>query len=806
MQPGEGQARDQSTCASTELHSNDNQPPVSVTTEDFLQAIFGLNWRDTWVCAFGPGPENWAGRRFIPDYIRDESNNYFCIGTLDGSADRRASDAVVSHHLVFADDIGTKVDPEKWEALFVMGFPKPTFRIETSPGNQTWIWVLRHVIGRDDVEEVRALRAVREAFARLGLSDPLKDDARYIRLPSGINSKQKYLDQFGGIAPAVTLVEWNRGATSDLEQMATILLGSDWRDKPDDVLGIKGGASFAGALQRTADLNDPEPIIQLAIELGMKCEQVRAGVVEAECPNIAAHTTRADTGFAFLGQGLMECSHASCQHLRTPDFARMICDAYDARQEGKAALGLMRPDEPKTADEFLARAAFQYGDAKSGVTAADLAAQAQRMVLAHNNLPSGFALTPETLLTSAAAIPPRQWLYGRQLIRGHVSLLVSPGGLGKSSVVIVDGVAMVIGRPLLGDKPIRPLNVWIWNGEDPPDELKRRLAAVAKKYNITAADLLGRLYLTSGREVPIKIVQAGRDGVSVAQPVVDWVVEMLKSAGVDVLIVDPFVTTHNAPENDNTAMNTAIAAWREVADRAGCAVLLVHHVSKAAALDGDAQGIYGSRGGGAIIDGVRSARFLVRMTKEEAARFGIPDSERWRYFRVQDGKSNLAPAGEAVWMRMDSVPLCNGAGDWPDGDVVGVVETWTPPKATDILTAADLRRVQDAIANAPEAPRADERANGWVGYLVADVMYVDIGNPGDRKTDRTPDQNTGRAQVRQWIASWLADGSLVRERVTRTRDGRPTPVISVGRRAPEDASVETGAPAKTTSEAAADAD
>lgn len=356
---------------STEL-ANDNEKPGAstplvgvTTTEQFLETIFGPEWRETWVCAFGPGTENWAGRRYTPGYIRDDTNNYFCIGVLDPKADRRSSDAVRSHHLVFADDIGTKVDPEKWEALFAMGFPKPTFRIETSPGNQTWIWVLRRPISKDDADGVRAVRAVREAFARLGLSDPLKDDARYIRLPSGINSKQKYFEQYG-FAPSVSLVEWNPGATLDIEQAATILLGSDWRDKPDEVLGIKGGTSFSGALQRTADLNNPEPIIQLAVELGMNCTQVRAGVVEADCPNIAAHTTRADTGFAFLGNGLMECSHASCQHLRTPDFERMICEAYDERQEVRLALGMLGLDEPKTADAFLARAAFQYGDAKAG--------------------------------------------------------------------------------------------------------------------------------------------------------------------------------------------------------------------------------------------------------------------------------------------------------------------------------------------------------------------------------------------------------------------------------------------------------
>lgn len=769
--------------------------PPDVSTEQFLETIFGPDWTESWVCSFGPGIENWKGRRYIPGYVQPGHNNYFSIGIIERPADpkddRRASDAVVSHHVIFADDIGGKIDAERWDALFAMGFPAPTFKIETSPKNFTWGWVLDAPVMKGDAELVRAVRAVREAFDRLKLSDPLKDDSRYIRLPSGINSKQKYLDEYG-FAPAVRLTEWNPDARMNIEQAASMLIGPDWRDKSDADLGLvgAGGSSHAGALERTADLNNPEPIIQLAQELGMNCRQVRAGVVEADCPNIAAHTTRADTGFAFLGRGLMECNHASCQHLRTPDFEQMICDAYDAQQEVKVALGMMRRDEAVTARQFMARASFQWHDTMTGTTAADLMEQADRMALAQYGLSTTFRLSPFALRTSTSSIPPRQWLYGNLFIRGHVSLLVSPGGLGKSSLTLVEALAMVTGRALLGDKPVRPLKVWVHNGEDPFDELDRRLTAAARHHGVSTKDIGEALYVTSGRHLPIKLVSAGRDGITVAQPVIDVLVEMLRSSQVDVLIIDPFVTTHSAPENDNTAMNAAVAAWREIADRAGCAVVLVHHVSKAAALDGNAHGIYGSRGGGALIDGVRSARFLVRMKKEEAQGHGVPESERWRYFRVEDGKSNLAPAANANWLRLASVPLHNGAGDWPDGDVVGVVEAWTPTKATDILTDADLRRVQDAIENAAEPPRADERADGWIGYLVAEVMCVDIGAPSDRKADRSDDQNAARAQVRQWITTWIADGWLARVNVPRQKDGRSTPVIAVGRRLPEQLVVE----------------
>lgn len=386
-----------------------------------------------------------------------------------------------------------------------------------------------------------------------------------------------------------------------------------------------------------------------------------------------------------------------------------------------------------------------------------------------------------------AAIPPRQWLYGRILIRGHVSLLVAPGGVGKSSLAITEALAMASGRPLLGQKVHRPLRVWVWNGEDPEDELTRRVTAARGHHSLTTADLGGRLFMNSGRTAPISLARAGRDGIAVDRSAVEALISALTDEKIDVLVIDPLVTVHGVPENDNTGMNAVMGALREIADRCRCAVLIVHHVNKSAAAEGDGQGVQGSRGAGALIDAVRSARFLTRMTKDEAARFGI-GSDLWRYFRIQTGKANLAPAEEAEWCRTTSVLLGNGTPEYPDGDSVGVVEAWVPPKASGLLPPGALSRVQAAIAQSPQAPRANEQADGWVGYLIAAELHMDIGAHGERKGQRTDDQNTSRAQVRRLISEWVKEDWLLRdeEGEAREKDGRATPVIRVGQRAPID--------------------
>ena len=53
-------------------------------------------------------------------------------------------------------------------------------------------------------------------------------------------------------------------------------------------------------------------------------------------------------------------------------------------------------------------------------------------------------------------------------------------------------------RNLLGEQPEQRLRVWLHNGEDPRDEINRRLAAICQHYKIPQEELQGYLWTTSG--------------------------------------------------------------------------------------------------------------------------------------------------------------------------------------------------------------------------------------------------------------------------------------------------------------------
>ena len=364
--------------------------------------------------------------------------------------------------------------------------------------------------------------------------------------------------------------------------------------------------------------------------------------------------------------------------------------------------------------------------------------------------------------TDPKKLPRRDFVYGRDYIRAYVSLLIAPGGVGKSSLVIAEALSMVSGRALLGLRPKAISKVWIWNGEDPMDELHRRIAAATKHFNLTAADLGDRLHVDSGRTMPMEIVQDDGRGSTINDAHVEQIIATIQDRGIDVFIVDPFVSTHTAPENDNTKIGQVARMFALIADRTNAAVMLVHHQRKTG---GERGTVEDGRGASALLAAVRSARVINPMTKDEAERAGIDEVCRRHYFRADQGKANLTPPAEAAdWFRLRSVDLENTEGvDWDQGDRVGVVTSFAYPRVQALTTSeADVRRILGLVASGGpwrEDPRSSREP--WVGQAVARAMVLDHTNPVSRRA------------ISKLISDLLGAGLLERvERKDGTRNAR----------------------------------
>lgn len=311
-------------------------------------------------------------------------------------------------------------------------------------------------------------------------------------------------------------------------------------------------------------------------------------------------------------------------------------------------------------------------------------------------------------------IPPRRWLYGRQNLRQFLSVDIAPGGVGKSSVKIVEALAMTSGQALLRKDVFEgPLRVWLYNLEDPMDETERRLHAAADYYNLSPSDFGDRLYCDSGRQQPVCIAEDTPNGTRIIRPIVDALIEELKAREIDVLILDPFVSSHRISENDNGAIDMVSKQWAAIADECNCSINLVHHVRKTNGSEVTAES---SRGAVSLIDAARSVIVYNRMTKDEAAAAGVDPKQARFYFRTQNDKANLSPPEAADWHRMNNVDL-------PNGDSVGVACRWDWPDPFDGVQTWHLKRVQQIVGEGEF--RVDTRSKSWVGNVIAQVLDID---------------------------------------------------------------------------------
>jgi AAA domain/RepB DNA-primase N-terminal domain len=337
-----------------------------------------------------------------------------------------------------------------------------------------------------------------------------------------------------------------------------------------------------------------------------------------------------------------------------------------------------------------------------------------------------------------ATLPTRQWLYRRHLIRKFVSATVGPGGGGKSKLSITDMLAMTTGKNLcdhnIGHEKLR---VWLWNLEDPAEEIERRIHAACQHFGIGATDIGNRLFFNSGRDMPCLLAthSLGR-GATIVRPTSDEIAAAIRDLAIDVLVIDPWVSCHRVPENDNGAIDLVVKEWGRIADAGNCAIDLYAHTRKLAGEDVTTEA---ARGGKSLTDGVRAARVMNRMSETEALKAGV--NNRRLHFRMFGDKLNLAPpADDSDWYRIVDVAL-------PNGDQVGVVERWFWPSPLDGVTARDLLAVQKLIAAEPTW-REDVRAKKWAGKAVAEVLKLDLAQDDDRE------------KAKGCLAIWIKNGAL----------------------------------------------
>jgi RecA-family ATPase len=222
----------------------------------------------------------------------------------------------------------------------------------------------------------------------------------------------------------------------------------------------------------------------------------------------------------------------------------------------------------------------------------------------------------------------------------------------------------MLSRPVL-----EKTNVLLLNNEDDEDELKRKIAGICQHYDIEFGELTNTLFVKSGYGSRLLVAHRYKDGSVVATPDNERLIDFCAKHDIGLIVIDPFVSFHDVPENDNTDIESVITEIRSIAKHTGAAILLIHHTKKTG---GDSEqhagDIESGRGASSLIGAARASFTLARMSQETASKLGIKWDEGNRLIRMDDGKVNFSlRAEETDWYKMQSVRL-------PNGDSVGIPE------------------------------------------------------------------------------------------------------------------------------------
>jgi RecA-family ATPase len=363
---------------------------------------------------------------------------------------------------------------------------------------------------------------------------------------------------------------------------------------------------------------------------------------------------------------------------------------------------------------------------------------------------------------NALTLPRREWVYGYDYIKKYISVTASAGGIGKTSAIIVEALAIATGKPLLGVDVKEQTNVWIINLEDPISEMQMRTIAAMQHYNIKPEDVKGRLFMDGEDTMQITLAAEGRDGLITNNDMLAAMIRVIKENNIGAVILDPFVSAHLVNENNNGSIQAVVAMLRKLARDTNSSVQLVHHIRKG---NGDDATIDSVRGAGSLIGAARAARVINRITPEDAMALGVDEHEALGIFRVDDGKANLAPPSDkAVYRRMQSVEIANG-------EHIGVATEFKLPDLFDGVTADNARNVQKLVneAEANQTPyKANVQAKQYVGHAVAEELNLDMEKPGDK------------AKVKAIVKQWLKTNVLKAAEMYDKRQGRDVQCVVVG--------------------------
>ena len=279
-------------------------------------------------------------------------------------------------------------------------------------------------------------------------------------------------------------------------------------------------------------------------------------------------------------------------------------------------------------------------------------------------------------------VPERDWIIVGLLLRKHLSVMVAPGGTGKSILSLHLAVALATGATWGEWTPRRAGKTLIVNAEDDRHEMRRRLKAVAQTMGADESALVNKVFFVGAIDNIVMMRRGEGKRDLVVTELVSRIVETCRKEGIDVVIIDPLVEIHELEENDNVEIKAVGVMLRDaLAREAAISVLAIHHTPKGSSnMAGNADA---GRGASALGATARIFATLFNITEKEAKDLNIEADERLNYMRFDGAKANYSKLTRRFWLVKEEFIAPNGP-NGAEGDAIGVLVPWDGASAEEV--------------------------------------------------------------------------------------------------------------------------
>ena len=245
------------------------------------------------------------------------------------------------------------------------------------------------------------------------------------------------------------------------------------------------------------------------------------------------------------------------------------------------------------------------------------------------------------------------------LTAGSVGTLIGPGGMGKTMLELELAILLATGLlhrdPLFGTDACSgltttPQKVILLAAEEPLPVVWQRVHDIIQSLNQRDVLPEGMSWVEFKKRLQANLLLFPMGGTQRVNLLTEDLLPSdaafalaRLSKGARLLIADPLRQLHLEDENQSAPMSALMSVFKQIAQDSGAAVMVAHHSSRAAGLQGYGDTADAGRGSSALKDDARWQINLLPPTREMLDAYGIPANQRDAHVVLTDAKNNYGP-------------------------------------------------------------------------------------------------------------------------------------------------------------------